>query len=64
MSRLYGNQAGPTKGDAASTDPRSRMIMLGIFHMNATTRAGSPSGFLHFKFNNLFNNKINNEKIN
>ena len=24
MSRLYGNQAGPTKRDAASTDPRSR----------------------------------------
>jgi hypothetical protein len=44
MSRLYGNQAGPTKRDAASTDPRSRMIMLGIFHMNAMTRAGSPSG--------------------
>ena len=47
MSRLYGNQAGPTKRDAASTDPRSRMIMLGIFHMNATTRAGSPIDILY-----------------
>ena len=44
MLRLYGNQAGPTKQDAASTDPRSRVIMLGIFHINAMTRAGSPSG--------------------
>ena len=46
MLRLYGNQAGPTKRVTASTDvdPRSRVIMLGIFHMNAMTRADSPSG--------------------
>ena len=44
MLRLYGNQAGLTKQHAASTDPRSRVIMLGIFHMNAMTRADSPSG--------------------
>ena len=44
MLRLYGNQAGSTKRVTASTDPRSRVIMLGIFHMNVMTRADSPSG--------------------
>ena len=54
MLRLYRNQAGPTKQDAASTDPRSRVIMLGIFHMNAMTRTGLPSGLI----TNIVVNKI------